>query len=254
MFVQHSDPDSVEQILEEAPISESVKAKVRQLIDLRNQARDKAKNTRDNEAEDKDDRMNAPATEDEISGMLNPGEQELSSTLEFGEDSYNTKIAPNSYFAPKARISQDRAKLSRIQLQRDQLVKVRTALDGMAGFIGRLAQGERAKAILRDSARGKEIKEQIANFLFAANGFIRGYKVPVFIPREDSNTQQLNPKLLGTEGGLGNGGVALALNHMSNVIKAGLSAYANPAEAEAAIAELPEHVENYLVDSRDIPM
>ena len=76
----------------------------------------------------------------------------------------------------------------------------------------------------------------------------------MFIPREDSNTQQLNPKLLGTEGGLGNGGVALALNHMSNVIKAGLSAYANPAEAEAAIAELPEHVENYLVDSRDIPM
>ena len=46
--------------------------------------------------------MNAPATEDEISGMLNPGEQELSSTLEFGEDSYNTKNSSKFIFCSKS--------------------------------------------------------------------------------------------------------------------------------------------------------
>jgi len=254
MFIQHNDPDAVESILEEAPITEDVKAKVKQLIELREQAKEKARIDRETKDLEKSQRIDTPATEKEIGGMLAPGAQELSSVTEEGEDSYNPRMAPNSYFAPKARVSQDRAKLSGIKENKDQLIKVKAALDGMADFIGRLAQGERAKSVLMDSERGKEIKEKIATFIFEANGFIRGYRTQVFIPREDSNAFQLNPKLLGTEGGLGNGGVALALNHMTNVIKAGLTAYANPNAQEEAIAEMPENAEDYLMDSQDIPM
>lgn len=253
MFIQHSDPDSVESILEEAPISDEIKSQIRRLITLRNEAKEAARIAREKDKAEKEQMSNTPATEEEIEGMLSPGETDLSPTTELGEDSYATRIAPDSYFAPKARMSQDRRMIMEITEKKDQLLKVQAALDGLAEFIGKLSKGERAKSILM-SDKGVETKEKIANFIFAANSFIRNYKVSVFIPREDSNAYQLNPKLLGTEGGLGNGAVAIALNHMTNVIKAGLKSYANPNATEEARAEMPANVNDYLMEPQDVPV
>jgi hypothetical protein len=256
MFIQHSDPDAIEDILASPNMAESDKAKVRSLIGLRDEARQLAKEKRERADAERLETSTAPATEEKIEGMLSPGEQGFSPVTDQSVDNYNIIMTPNAYYSPQGRVNQDRAKLIEIKKTKDELINVRSALDGMAGFVGRLAKGERAKAVLMDSERGTEIKKQVANFLHTATGFIRSYKIPVFIPRDDSIGNQLNPKLLGTTGGMGNGGVVLALTHMSNVVMSGLAAYAGqtPASPEQAVAEMPENVADYMMQPQDVPV
>jgi hypothetical protein len=256
MFIQHSDPDAIEEILASPNMAEGDKAKVRALVGLRDEARQLAKEKRDIADAERLETSNAPATDEKIEGMLSPGDQGFSPVDDQSVDNYNIRMTPNSYYSPQGRVNQDRATLIEIKKTKDELINVQAALDGMANFIGRLAKGERAKSVLMDSERGTEIKKQVANFLHTATGFIRSYKIPVFIPKDDSIGTKLNPKLLGTTGGMGNGGVVLALTHMSNVIMSGLSAYAGqpPVSPEAAMAEIPDNVENYMMQPQDVPM
>lgn len=254
MFVQHNDPDSIDEILESNSITEEVKTKIRGLIGIRNEAIEEKKRKLQENKTRLDD-LNAPASEEQIEGMLSPDVNSLLNVDEQHVENYNPNLTPNSFYSPKGRLDQARAILTNVKMNKAQLTKVKSALDGMVEFLSRLSKGEKAKAVLTDPVRGTEIKKQIANFTHEANSFIRSYKTPVFTKNPENNSFQLNPKLLGTEGGLGNGAVSLALTHMVNVITGGLAAYASPSQPTQpnAVEQVPENVEDYMMQPSEIP-
>jgi hypothetical protein len=135
------------------------------------------------------------------------------------------------------------------------LTAVKTSLDGLRGFIGSLAKGERSKEILTETERGMDIKKRIADFTHNVNAFMRRYSVDVFVKDEASGSYNVNPKLFGTTGGTGNSQVAVALNQMRSIITRGLKAYASPEPPTPvpALTEVLEETGDAFYTPEDVP-
>jgi hypothetical protein len=230
LFVQHNDPDSLAQMLESPTVPEDVKEKVRTLVRMRSDAEEAERASEQAEGEARAQRMDQAATEEDISGMLAPGGQEMVPVTEKSlEDAARRKTrVPDRYYSPQGLVGQIRRTLFGVRRDKEELLKVKGAFDGMRGFVAGLEKGERAGDLLRSTERGAEIKRAIADFAHRCRGFIRRYKVPVFVRDEATGRHEVNQALLGTTGGAGNAKVAVAVSHMVNVVVNGLKAHASP--------------------------
>lgn len=263
MHIHQIDPDAIDAILESPSLSEDAKAKIRSLVSIHNEERENAKRKRDADEQEKRTRVNAPATERDIDGMLSPGQPDLIDLTDTEATEYagKTRRNPYKYFTPHGRAQQIRTVLVGVRTNKLALETVKSALDGMREFIGGLERGERANDLLANTERGTEIKKTISDFVHKARSFIRGYKDPIFVQQE-SGGYKVNPAILGTTGGVGNGKVAIAINHMLSVVVGGLKAMAGkPAPGVTREpAELAEDLniseifdDGYELLSQDVP-
>ena len=245
MFVQHNDPDALTQMLESQSVPEDVKEKIRLLVGMRNEAAEADRQKREMEDQARKGRFDAAPTEEDVGGMLSPGGQELITLQDESLDELAGKKTktPDRYYSPQGRAQQIRASLVGIRKDKAELAEVKKGLDGLREFVGRLGKGERASDVLSSTDRGEEIKRKVAEFVHKAKGFIRRYKAPVFVRNEATGSYGVNPKLLGTTGGAGNGKVAVVVNHMLSVVLNGLKAHARPEGAS------PDKIEDIDVSS-----
>ena len=245
MTVQNSDPDAIDQILELPSIPDDIKEHIKLLVGMRNESIEQKKRKREMEEQSRKDRFEAPPTEQDFGGMLNPGDPGIVGLEEKNLDDLAGKKpkVPDRYFSPQGRVQQIRASLAGIRKDKAELADVRSGLDGLREFVGHLEKGERARDLLTNTERGAEIKKKVAEFVHKAKGFIRRYKAPVFIKNEATGSYSVNPKLLGTTGGAGNSKVAVVVNHMLSIVVNGLkSVAAQPGTGEAGTAENAEDI------------
>ena len=117
-----------------------------------------------------------------------------------------------------------------------QLEEVKSALEGLRGYIGSLEKGQRAKSYL-SSPEGQPIIDELRNFLNVSQKFIKRYSVDVI----EDNT--VNPKLLGRGATGGNALLAISLNRIYSIIQRTLSDVTAPVEAAPVEAKTKTKIE-----------
>ena len=224
VFVHLNDPDSVEGLINSAPIPDDIKTKLRNIFELESANKRERDQKREMDESDRSGRMNT----DTDYGVLRPGMQETVtlSPVDIEQRIQKTKLpTPDQYFSPQGRTKQIRASLIGVRRNKTMLESISGSMDELREFVGSLAKGERARAVLMNPERGMEIKRKIADFVNKVNAFNRGYKVDVLVMDDQNGTYSVNPKLLGPSG-KGNGEVAIAVNQISSIVMHSLKAHA----------------------------
>jgi len=228
IFLQYHDPDSVPALVSQPTIPDTVKTYFSDIMTVENQTAEAEKAKKRQNDEQRKTRVEDTEAPTDY-GIIDAGEasafkldeNDIASRME------KVKLAPDRYFSTSGRSGQSRAVLLSIRRDKQELTDIRNSLDGLRDYIGHLGKGERGRAVLKGTDKGKEILDNINQFAHQIQAFMRRYKDPVFIQDPDTGHHIVNPKLFGTGGG--NGAVAIVVNQIYSMLMSSLKEHSEPA-------------------------
>jgi hypothetical protein len=222
-FIRIEDPQFVSEVLAgtqaQSTVDEEIRSKVRGLSQLQDDA--KAKEIADRARKEQEAAQKRQVPEMIPLQPFEPiGETELSSA-----GRYSKAV---QYFSLKMAIASESATILSETNTKARLQGVAEKLKALKDFILGLAQGERAKAFLKDTEKGVEIVTQVRAYRHELAKFFADYQTEIFTFNPTTRQLEVNKSTLG-KSGPGNSEVNMAVSQVIGILDTAMESL-RPAE------------------------